>query len=268
MEVGSWNPKLNKNACQTWLVPISKCFTIQNQRERASDVEEARNENKRWLRHGYDSVVGCFQSTKGAFLVLEEQSASQGNHSLKELIQSYYLDLTTCSPMVLDELQKIKSDNGSSLSYRRSCREGVCSSCSMNINGTNLFDLTNFYQQYKLVEPWLKTKKGPEDGRKLDGLSECILCACCSTSCPSCWWNPEDSSNGPAALLHAHRWVSDRLLSIWLTAVTCPRSLDPASAINKMKTRYLLSLPVENGSGSIPYKRFSIVCYFLCCSLL
>ncbi|XP_068638383.1 succinate dehydrogenase [ubiquinone] iron-sulfur subunit 3, mitochondrial-like [Aristolochia californica] len=149
---------------------------------------------------------------------------------------------------VLDAFQKIKVEEDLRLSYRRSCREGICGSCSMNIDGGNtvgclkpidtdisqatiiaplprmlvikdlVVNLTQFYQQYRSIEPWLQTKKVPEDGReyrqspedrkKLDGLYECILCACCSASCPSYWWNSEEFL-GPAALLHACRWVSD-----------------------------------------------------------
>ncbi|KAK3033391.1 hypothetical protein RJ639_033898, partial [Escallonia herrerae] len=223
----------------------------------------------------------------------------------KPYLQSYFLDLYSCGPMVLDALQKIKAEEDSTLSYRRSCREGICGSCSMNINGTNtvaclkpidsdttkptyitplphmfvikdlVVDLTNFYQQYKLIEPWLKAKRPPEDGReyrqtpkqrkRLDGLYECILCACCTSSCPSYWWNPEEFF-GPAALIHAYRWISDsrddfaeerlqaltedhkrlyRCRTILNCTATCPKSLNPASAINKMKARHLTSWPVE-----------------------
>ncbi|KAL7131531.1 hypothetical protein ABFS83_12G009800 [Erythranthe nasuta] len=223
----------------------------------------------------------------------------------KPFLQSYFVDLSKCGPMVLDVLQKIKGEEDSSLSYRRSCREGICGSCAMNIDGTNtvaclkpidadtsiptvitplphmyvikdlVVDLTNFYQQYKSIEPWLKTKKPPPDGReyrqsiaerkRLDGLYECILCACCSTSCPSYWWNPEQF-HGPAALLHAYRWITDsrddfteerlqaltedetrlyRCRTIKNCTATCPKSLNPANAINKMKTKHLLSQPVE-----------------------
>ncbi|URE00378.1 hypothetical protein MUK42_19429 [Musa troglodytarum] len=166
----------------------------------------------------------------------------------KPFLQSFFVDLRTCGPMVLDALQKIKAEQDPSLSYRRSCREGICGSCSMNIDGNNtvaclkpvdadtstatmitplphmfvikdlVVDLTNFYRQHKLIEPWLKTKKPLEKGReylqspgerkKLDGLYECILCACCSTACPAYWWNQE-AFLGPAALLHAYRWVSN-----------------------------------------------------------
>jgi len=167
----------------------------------------------------------------------------------RPFLQSYFVDLATCGPMVLDVLQKIKSDHDPTLAFRWSCREGICGSCSMSIDGVNtvaclkpvdadasrpsmitplphmfvvkdlVVDLTSFYQQYKSVEPWLKTKRRPpEPGgehpqspaqrKKLDGLYECILCACCSTACPSYWWNSE-AFLGPAALLHAYRWVSD-----------------------------------------------------------
>ncbi|XP_073010896.1 succinate dehydrogenase [ubiquinone] iron-sulfur subunit 3, mitochondrial [Typha latifolia] len=218
----------------------------------------------------------------------------------RPFLQSYHVDLTTCGPMVLDVLQKIKAEQDSSLSYRRSCREGICGSCSMNIDGVNtvaclkpvdtntsratmitplphmfvikdlVADLTNFYQQYKLIEPWLKTKKPPEKGgeyiqlpkerKKLDGLYECILCACCSSACPAYWWNSEEFI-GPAALLHAYRWVSDsrddfakeriqaitedekrlyRCRTIKSCTATCPKSLDPARAISSMRTAHQL----------------------------
>ncbi|KAI3933972.1 hypothetical protein MKW92_012074 [Papaver armeniacum] len=205
--------------------------------------------------------------------------------SSKPYPQSYFLDLTTCGPMVLDALQKMKSEEDSTLSYRKSCREGICGSCSMNIESVNtvaclkpidtdttkptfitplprmfvikdlVVDLTNFYNQYRSIEPWLKTKKTTPDGR--DGLYECILCACCSTSCPSYWWNPEEFP-GPAALIHAYRWVDDsrddfteeerlqalteneeklyRCRTTKNCTACCPKSLNYASAINKMKS--------------------------------
>ncbi|KAL4197487.1 hypothetical protein AMTRI_Chr04g188470 [Amborella trichopoda] len=153
-------------------------------------------------------------------------------------LQSFHLDLNQCGPMVLDALQMIKAEEDSTLCYMRSCREGVCGSCSMNFDGTNtvaclrpidanttkptivtplphmfvmkdlVVDLTNFYNQYKFVEPWLKNRQSPEERKKLDGLYECILCACCSASCPAYWWNPEEFL-GPATLLQAYRWISD-----------------------------------------------------------
>ncbi|WOG93729.1 hypothetical protein DCAR_0313016 [Daucus carota subsp. sativus] len=225
----------------------------------------------------------------------------------KPFLQSYFVDLSSCGPMVLDALQKIKAEEDSSLSYRRSCREGICGSCSMNIDGTNtvaclkpidtntstptyitplphmfvikdlVVDLTNFYNQYKSIEPWLKTKKAAPDGRenrqtpaerrKLDGLYECILCACCSTACPAYWWNPEEFL-GPAALLHAYRWIFVLLYSrdeytderlqaltenenrlyrcrtIQNCTATCPKSLNPARAINNMRKMQKLSVPL------------------------
>ncbi|KAK9051197.1 hypothetical protein SSX86_027823 [Deinandra increscens subsp. villosa] len=297
--------------------------------------------SRRWLSEGYKKVVGGLVNPKHKrFGVLEEHPVGQDHaqaaveaqqnlqHNIKALkkefkiyrwnpdlpsrkpvLKSYFLDLTTCGPMVLDALQKIKSEDDSSLSYRRSCREGICGSCAMNIDGTNtvaclkpidtdtskatyitplphmfvikdlVVDLTNFYQQYKSIEPWLKTKKAAPDGKeyrqtpserkKLDGLYECILCACCSTSCPSYWWNPEEF-DGPAALLHAQRWISDsrddyteerlqtltendkrlyRCRTIKNCTATCPKSLNPARAIRQMeamKSRNPLSASVAN----------------------
>ncbi|KAK9104246.1 hypothetical protein Scep_021090 [Stephania cephalantha] len=163
----------------------------------------------------------------------------------KPQLQDYQIDLMDCGPMVLDALIKIKNEIDPTLTFRRSCREGICGSCAMNIDGCNglacltkidtaaatastitplphmfvikdlVVDMTNFYNQYKSIEPWLKRKsaapvpgkeipQSKKDREKLDGMYECILCACCSTSCPSYWWNPE-SYLGPAALLHAHR---------------------------------------------------------------
>ncbi|XP_042447923.1 succinate dehydrogenase [ubiquinone] iron-sulfur subunit 2, mitochondrial-like [Zingiber officinale] len=170
------------------------------------------------------------------------------DHPEKPQLQQYEIDLGGCGPMVLDALIKIKNEIDPSLTFRRSCREGICGSCAMNIDGDNglacltkisssagastitplphmyvikdlVVDMTNFYSQYKSVEPWLKRKDQPstpgkeilqskKDRAKLDGMYECILCACCSTSCPSYWWNPE-TYLGPAALLHANRWIQD-----------------------------------------------------------
>ncbi len=157
-------------------------------------------------------------------------------------VDTYHVDINDCGPMVLDGLIWIKNHIDPTLTFRRSCREGVCGSCAMNIDGQNTLactksmhdvasggavkvnplphqpvvkdlvpDLTNFYAQYASIEPWLKTttptpqkewKQSHEDREKLDGLYECILCACCSTSCPSYWWN-SDRFLGPAALLQA-----------------------------------------------------------------
>jgi succinate dehydrogenase / fumarate reductase iron-sulfur subunit len=161
-------------------------------------------------------------------------------------VDSYGVDLDDCGPMVLDALIKIKNEIDPTLTFRRSCREGVCGSCAMNVGGTNTLscitaiddfkgdigvyplphmavvkdlvpDLKHAYAQYASVEPWLKTEtpppgrerlQSPEDRAKLDGLWECVLCFSCSTSCPSYWWN-SDRYLGPAALLQAYRWIAD-----------------------------------------------------------
>ncbi|KAJ6822275.1 iron sulfur subunit of succinate dehydrogenase and ribosomal protein S14 Precursor isoform X1 [Iris pallida] len=217
----------------------------------------------------------------------------------KPELQHYSIDLNDCGPMVLDALIKIKNEVDPTLTFRRSCREGICGSCAMNIDGDNglacltkikgtdggapagastitplphmyvvkdlVVDMTNFYSQYKSVEPWLKRKDAkPEGGKevlqskkdraKLDGMYECILCACCSTSCPSYWWNPE-TYLGPAALLHANRWIQDsrdqytkerleavndefklyRCHTIMNCAHACPKGLNPAKQIESIK---------------------------------
>ena len=161
-------------------------------------------------------------------------------------IDTYFVDMDDCGPMVLDALLWIKNRIDPTLTLRRSCREGICGSCAMNIDGANTLactkgmdevkgavkvyplphmqvvkdlvpDLTNFYAQHASIEPWLKTVspepakewlQSHEDRQKLDGLYECILCACCSTSCPSYWWNG-DRYLGPATLLQAYRWLID-----------------------------------------------------------
>lgn len=206
---------------------------------------------------------------------------------------SYQIDLDECGPMVLDALFKIKNEIDPTLAFRRSCREGVCGSCAMNIGGRNTLactkgidevkggtitiaplphlpvvrdlvpDLSNFYAQYASIEPWLHTttptpttewKQSPEDRNKLDGYYECILCACCSTSCPSYWWNG-DRYLGPAVLLQAYRWLVDsrdeatgerldnledpfrlyRCHTIMNCANVCPKGLNPAKAIAETK---------------------------------
>ncbi|KAL1137612.1 hypothetical protein AAG570_009308, partial [Ranatra chinensis] len=167
----------------------------------------------------------------------------------KPALQDYCVDLNTCGPMVLDALIKIKNEMDPTLTFRRSCREGICGSCSMNIGGINTLacishidrdtskatkiyplphmyvvkdlvpDMGNFYKQYASIQPYLQTKESKppgeeqhiqsvEDRKKLDGLYECILCACCSTSCPSYWWNG-DRYLGPAVLMQAYRWIID-----------------------------------------------------------
>nr|WP_301331503.1 succinate dehydrogenase iron-sulfur subunit [Nevskia soli] len=207
-------------------------------------------------------------------------------------VDTYEVDMDACGPMVLDALIKIKNEIDSTLTFRRSCREGICGSCAMNIDGTNTLaclhacgdvkgdvkiyplphmpvvkdlvpDLTHFYAQYASIEPWLKTDTPPptrerlqseEDRAKLDGLYECILCACCSTSCPSYWWNG-DRYLGPAILMAAYRWLVDsrdeatgerldqledpfklyRCHTILNCSRTCPKGLNPAKAIAETK---------------------------------
>ena len=208
-------------------------------------------------------------------------------------VDTYEVDMDNCGPMVLDALIKIKGETDSSLTFRRSCREGICGSCAMNIDGTNTLactkaiedvsgdvkifplphmkvvkdlvpDLSTFYAQYESIQPWLQADsmapasserlQSPEDREKLDGLYECILCACCSTSCPSYWWNG-DRYLGPAILLQAYRWIVDsrdentgerldnledpfrlyRCHTIMNCAKTCPKGLNPAKAIAEIK---------------------------------
>jgi succinate dehydrogenase / fumarate reductase iron-sulfur subunit len=206
---------------------------------------------------------------------------------------TYDIDLAACGPMVLDALIKIKNEVDPSLTFRRSCREGICGSCAMNIDGTNTLaclkpiedvkgdvkinplphmavvkdlvpDLTQIYAQYRSIEPWLKSDTPPppdaerlqskEERAKLDGMWECILCFCCTTSCPSYWWNG-DRYLGPAVLLAAYRWIADsrdeqtgerldaledpfklyRCHTIMNCTETCPKGLNPAKAIGKIK---------------------------------
>ena len=209
-------------------------------------------------------------------------------------LDTYYVDLNDCGTMVLDLLIKIKNEADPTLTFRRSCREGVCGSCAMNVNGQNVIactkaikdlgsgdiniyplphmpvikdlvpSLDRFYAQYKEVQPWLQggalngamreRLQTPEQREKLEGLTECILCACCSTSCPSYWWN-SDKYLGPAALLNLYRFIEDsrdektserigRLgghyklygcRTIMNCTSTCPKGLNPGRAIVKLK---------------------------------
>ena len=208
-------------------------------------------------------------------------------------VDTYFIDMDSCGPMVLDALIKIKTEIDPTLTFRRSCREGICGSCAMNIDGINTLaciygldeikgdvkiyplphmevikdlipDLTHFYAQHASIMPWLETKtnrpakewrQSIEDRKKLDGLYECVMCASCSTACPSYWWN-SDRYLGPAALLHAYRWIVDsrdeatgerldmledpfklyRCHTIMNCAKTCPKGLNPAKAIAEIKS--------------------------------
>ena len=208
-------------------------------------------------------------------------------------VDTYEVDMAACGPMVLDALIKIKNEIDPTLTFRRSCREGICGSCAMNIDGVNTLactkacdevqgavkiyplphmpvikdlvpDLTNFYAQYASVKPWLQTRtpappdrerlQSKEDQEKIDRPAACILCACCSTSCPSYWWN-SDRYLGPAALLAAYRWIIDsrdeatgerlddledpfrlyRCHTIMNCTEACPKDLNPARAIGEIK---------------------------------
>jgi succinate dehydrogenase / fumarate reductase iron-sulfur subunit len=212
-------------------------------------------------------------------------------------MDTFELDLDKCGPMVLDALIKIKNEVDPSLTFRRSCREGICGSCAMNIDGTNTLaclkpiddvngevrinplphmpvikdlvpDLTQAYAQYRSVEPWLQSdtpappdgerRQSKEERAKMDGMWECILCFCCTTSCPSYWWNG-DRYLGPATLLAAYRWIADsrdertgerldalqdpfklyRCHTIMNCTQTCPKGLNPGKAIAEIKTLML-----------------------------
>lgn len=208
-------------------------------------------------------------------------------------LDTYTVDLDDCGPMVLDALLYIKNKIDPTLTFRRSCREGICGSCAMNIDGQNTLaclkatedcsgdvkvyplphrpvvkdlvpDVTQLYAQYASIQPWLQTQTLPppdkerlqsqDERKKLDGLYECILCFCCSTACPSYWWN-EERYLGPAILLQAYRWIADsrdemtgerldnledpfrlyRCHTIMNCTNTCPKGLNPAKAIAEIK---------------------------------
>lgn len=208
-------------------------------------------------------------------------------------VDTYVIDTSKCGPMVLDAIIYIKNELDATLTFRRSCREGICGSCAMNIDGTNTLactkalkdiagdvkiyplphmpvskdlvpDLSHFYAQYASIKPWMQAATPPppdkerlqsvDEREKIDGLYECILCACCSTSCPSYWWN-SDRYLGPAILLQAYRWIIDsrdeatgerlddledpfrlyRCHTIMNCAKTCPKGLNPGKAIAEIK---------------------------------
>jgi succinate dehydrogenase / fumarate reductase, iron-sulfur subunit len=207
-------------------------------------------------------------------------------------VDTFEIDIDDCGPMVLDALIKIKTEIDTTLTFRRSCREGICGSCSMNIDGRNslacthaiqdvtgpvaiyplphmevvrdlVVDFSGFWAQYEWTQPWLQAYtpapekerlQSPDDRLKLDGLYECILCACCTTACPSYWWNG-DKFLGPAALLQSYRWLVDsrdeatgerlealedpyklyRCHTIMNCTNTCPKGLNPAKAITEIR---------------------------------
>ncbi|GMS84220.1 hypothetical protein PENTCL1PPCAC_6395, partial [Pristionchus entomophagus] len=214
----------------------------------------------------------------------------------KPKLQKYDIDLDNCGKMVLDALIKIKNEVDPTLTFRRSCREGICGSCAMNVAGSNTLacicnidedtskstkiyplphmfvvkdlvpDMNLFYAQYASIQPWIQKKTEMKLGEKqmhqsikeresLDGLYECILCACCSTSCPSYWWNA-DKYLGPAVLMQSYRWIIDsrddyaperlhrmhdaysafKCHTILNCTKTCPKHLNPAKAIGEIKS--------------------------------
>ena len=213
----------------------------------------------------------------------------RNNNNISKM-DKFIFDKNDCGPMVLDALIHIKNNIDKTLSFRRSCREGICGSCAMNINGKNTLaclkpmeknmsiyplphmhiirdlvcDMKNFYKQYKEIQPWLKSNNNSSlenyqsvsDRKKLDGMYECILCACCSTSCPSYWWN-SDKYLGPAVLMQAYRWIADsrdndtknrmkklddamkvyRCKTIMNCSNTCPKGLNPGQAIGELKLK-------------------------------
>ena len=223
-------------------------------------------------------------------------------------LDTYEVNLDNFGPMVLDAIIYIKNEIDSTLTFRRSCREGICGSCAMNIGGTNTLactkaisdfngdiaiyplphmpvvkdlvpDLTHFYKQYASIKPWLQTKdsaptdserlQSKEDREKLDGMYECILCACCSTSCPSYRWNSKRYL-GPAVLLQAYRWIVDsrdeatderldqledsfslyRCHTIMNCTNTCPKGLNPAKKIAEIK-KLLISRLTKSQKNTI-----------------
>jgi succinate dehydrogenase / fumarate reductase iron-sulfur subunit len=213
-------------------------------------------------------------------------------------MQDFSVDAGGRDLMVLDVLELIKADHDGSVTYRRSCREGVCGSDGLNMNGKNglacitplsesikgdklvirplpglpvirdlVVDMSLFYAQYEKVQPYLQNPtpapaierlQSPEERAQLDGLYECILCACCSTSCPSFWWNP-DRFVGPAGLLQAYRFLADsrdtatedrlaklddpfsvfRCHGIQNCVNVCPKGLNPTKAIGHIRTMLL-----------------------------
>jgi succinate dehydrogenase / fumarate reductase, iron-sulfur subunit len=234
----------------------------------------------------YPAPAGAKQVLR--FKIYRWDPEGEGNPQL----DSFEIDRAECGPMVLDALIKIKNEIDSTLAFRRSCREGICGSCAMNIDGVNTLactkfidevkgevriyplphlqvvkdlvpDLTQIWAQYASIEPWLKSEtppperervQSPEERARLDGLWECILCFCCTTSCPSYWWNGERYL-GPAVLLQAYRWIADsrdeatgerldqledpfrlyRCHTIMNCANVCPKGLNPAKAIAETK---------------------------------
>jgi len=243
-----------------------------------------------------DKTAGIYHKINGNNIKTFEIYRYNPDSNDNPRIDKFDINLDECGSMVLDALIKIKNEIDSTLTFRRSCREGVCGSCAMNIDGTNTLactksidscdgnikiyplphmkvikdlvpDMSHFYEQYKSIKPWMQSDKNSttetlqsiEQRDKVDGLYECILCACCSTSCPSYWWNSEKYL-GPAILLQAQRWIVDsrdegskkerleqindafklyKCHSIMNCAKACPKGLNPAKAIASIKLEIL-----------------------------
>jgi len=239
-----------------------------------------------------ESPVNAAPAAQGKRVVRFSIYRYDPDKDARPYMQDLEVELEPTDKMLLDALMRIKQVKDDSVAYRRSCREGVCGSDAMNINGKNglacitnlrdlkqpivlkplpglpvirdlIVDMTQFFKQYHSIRPYLindtpppekERLQSPEDREELDGLYECILCACCSTACPSFWWNP-DKYVGPAGLLQAYRFISDsrdqatserlddledpyrlfRCRSIMNCVDVCPKGLNPNRAINKIK---------------------------------
>jgi len=241
-------------------------------------------------------------------------SSSSKGSGTQPFVQVFPVNIDQCGPMVLDALIKIKSEQDASLTFRRSCREGICGSCAMNIAGTNTLaclkpiresftgttvriyplphmpvikdlvpDLNNFYEQHKSIMPWLEPGSNASDPKKellqsekdrkqLDGLYECVLCACCSASCPSYWWAGDKDYLGPAVLLQAYRWLNDsrdtataqrlailtekeskvyKCHTILNCTRTCPKGLNPGKVIQRIKNTIVKNTHLFPGSEKL-----------------
>ena len=253
--------------------PVPRNFKV----ARESRIEEGRT---------WPAPVGATRVK--IFAIYRYDPEAEGNPR----IDRYAVDLDDCGPMVLDALIWIRNKVDSTLTFRRSCREGVCGSCAMNMDGTNWLactrfisdmsrsatifplanlpiikdlvpDTTHLFAQYEMIEPWLHAEtptpekerlQSPQEREQLDGSYECILCFCCTSGCPSHWWNG-DRFLGPAALLQAYRWLADsrdegkqerldtledpfrlyRCHTILNCTRTCPKGLNPGKAIAEIK---------------------------------
>ncbi|TRY80004.1 hypothetical protein TCAL_08938 [Tigriopus californicus] len=275
-----------RSSVQPWLQISSRTLTQSGSSSSAAPAAQASSSSE-------PSATGLRSAQTKTFSIYRWNPDKAGD---KPTMQNYEVDLNACGPMVLDALIKIKNEMDPSLTFRRSCREGICGSCAMNIGGVNTLaciskidtsgkttkiyplphmyvvkdlvpDMNHFYEQYRSIQPWLQRKdesslgggdkqllQSTEDRAKLDGLYECILCACCSTSCPSYWWNG-DRYLGPAVLMQAYRWIIDsrdqttearldklkdpfsvyRCHTIMNCTKTCPKGLNPGRAIAEIK---------------------------------